>query len=74
MLRRQEAVRGPLNMFANLMAVCQSIKKRSQDKHVQRAVQQIRPLLHLFLVIEDVRPSMGRMVDVRPWIVKGKAH
>jgi hypothetical protein len=34
-------------MFANLMAMCRPIKKRSQDKHVQRSLQQIRSLLHL---------------------------
>jgi hypothetical protein len=47
MLHLQEIIRGPLNVFANLMAMRRPIKKRSQDKHVQRALQQIRPLLCL---------------------------
>jgi hypothetical protein len=44
-------------MFANLMAVCRLIKKRSQDKHVQRSLQQIRSLFYLLFAMEDVRPS-----------------
>jgi hypothetical protein len=59
MLHLQKIVWGPLNVLANLMPVSRPIKKRSQDKHVQRALQQISLLLCLFLVTEDVRPSMG---------------
>ncbi len=55
MLHLQEIVRGPLNMFANLMAMCRPIKKRSQDKHVQHSLQQIRPLL--YLLFNHVRRS-----------------
>jgi hypothetical protein len=47
MLHLQKIVRGPLNMFANLMAMCRPIKKRSQDKHIQRSLQQIRTLRYL---------------------------
>ena len=49
MLHLQEIVCGPLNVLANLVPISRPMKKRSQDKHVQRALQQICPLLCLFL-------------------------
>jgi hypothetical protein len=42
MLHLQEIVRCPLNMFPDLMAVSRSVKERSQDEHVKRALQKSR--------------------------------
>jgi hypothetical protein len=47
MLHLKKVVCGPLNVLADLVAVRRSIKERSQDEHVKRALQQIRPLLYL---------------------------
>jgi hypothetical protein len=46
-LHLKKIVCGPLNVFADLVAMPRPIKKRSQDQHVKRALQQIRPLLYL---------------------------
>ena len=45
MLHLQEFVGGPLNVLADLVTVRRPIKKRSQDEHVECALEQICPLL-----------------------------
>ena len=49
MLHLQEIVRGPLDMLVDLMTMRGSIKKRSQDEHVKRALEKACPLLSSFL-------------------------
>ena len=66
MLQLQEIIGGPLNVFANLMAMCRPIKKRPQHEHIQRALQQIRALRCL-LFAHGRRSTLTEnpMVDVR---------
>jgi hypothetical protein len=47
-LHLQKVVRGPLNVFSDLVTVSGTVKKSAQDKHVQRALKQIRALRFLF--------------------------
>jgi len=42
-LHLEKIIRGPLNMFADLMAVGGTIKKSSQEQHVKSAVRTARP-------------------------------
>src|SRR5207253_4732763 len=44
MLHLKEVVGGPLNMLANLMTMRRTIKKCSQDEHVQGSLEYIRAL------------------------------
>jgi uncharacterized heparinase superfamily protein len=69
-LHLQEIVRGPLDMLADLMTMRGSIKKRSQDEHVKRALEQARPLLCSFLHGRQSTLQFRGMVDVRPSVVK----
>ena len=69
MLHLQKIVRGPLNVFADLVAMSGPIKKRPQDEHVQRALKKVARCCVCF-AIEDIRPSMATIVDIRPSIVK----
>jgi hypothetical protein len=48
-LHLQEVVGGPLNVLADLVTMSWPVKKRSQDEHVERALEKTRaPLLCLF--------------------------
>jgi hypothetical protein len=44
-LHLQEIVRGSLDELADLMTMRGSIKNRSQDEHLKRALEKARPLL-----------------------------
>jgi hypothetical protein len=46
-LHLKEFLRGPLNVFADLMTVSRSIKKRPQNEHVQCSLQKAATLLRL---------------------------
>jgi len=46
MLHLQEVMGGPLNMLANLVAMRWTIKKGSQDEHVQRALKNSISFFH----------------------------
>jgi hypothetical protein len=59
-LHLQEIVRGPLDMLADLMTMRGSIKKRSQDEHVKRALEKGRPLLCSFLHGRQSTLQFGR--------------
>jgi hypothetical protein len=44
-LHLQEFVRGPLNMFPDLVTVSWPIEKGPQDEHVKRSLEETDPLL-----------------------------
>ena len=46
MLHLKEIIGGPLNMLANLMTMRWTIKKCSQDEHVQRALKKSNSFCH----------------------------
>lgn len=73
MLHLQELVRGPLNVFAYLMAMSRSIEKRPQDEHVQRSLQETGPLLYLFRHGRYSTLDLDVMVDIRLSIANGLA-
>jgi hypothetical protein len=72
-LHLQKLVRGPLNVLADLVTVSRSVKKRSQDEHVKRALQNARALL-LCLLRHRRRSTLdfASMVDARPSLVNGR--
>jgi len=41
-LHLEKIIPGPLNMFADLMAVGGTIKKSSQEQHVKSALKKVR--------------------------------
>jgi hypothetical protein len=43
-LHLEKIVRGPLNMLADLVTMSRTIKKRSQNQHVQRALKKVGSL------------------------------
>jgi hypothetical protein len=47
-LHLEKIIRGPLNMFADLMAVSRTIEKSSQDQHVEGALKKVRAFWSLF--------------------------
>jgi hypothetical protein len=47
-LHLEKIIRGPLNMFADLVSVRRTIKKSSQDQHVKGALKKVRALRCLF--------------------------
>jgi hypothetical protein len=47
-LHLEKIVSSSLDVLANLMSMGRSIKKSPQDEHVERALEQARPLLCLF--------------------------
>jgi hypothetical protein len=71
MLHLQKVVGGPLNVLADVVAVCRTIKKRSQDEHVQRALQEIGALRCLSGHGRRSTLTQMLMVDNRPSVVNG---
>jgi hypothetical protein len=47
-LHLEKIIRGPLNILADLVAVSRTIKKSSQDQHVQGALKKVRAFRGLF--------------------------
>jgi hypothetical protein len=47
-LHLEKIIRGPLNLFADLVAVGRTIKKGSQDQHVKGALKKVRAFRSLF--------------------------
>ena len=70
MLHLQKVIRGPLDLFADLVAVSWSIKKCSQDQHVKRALKKIRVLLCSFLHRRRSTLGFRVIVDIRLSAVK----
>jgi hypothetical protein len=64
-LHLQEFVRGPLNVFADLVPVSRSVEKRPQDEHVKRALEKAHPLLCLLFHRRHSTLDLAMMVDIR---------
>jgi hypothetical protein len=69
-LHLQEFVGGSLNMLADLMTVSWTVKKGSQDEHVQSSLQKVGALLCLFGHGRQSTLNLAVMVDTRLSIVK----
>lgn len=74
MLHLEIIVRGLLDMFANLAAVCSSIKQRPEDEHIQCSLQKARVLLRF--PVHSRHPTINEqaIVDIRLSIVKRKCR
>jgi transcription elongation factor GreB len=70
-LHLQKIMRGSLDMLANLVPVGRTVKKCSENQHVQRALEKIRSLLHLSRHGRQSTPDLRAIVDIRPSIVNG---
>ena len=73
MLRLKEFIRGPLNVFPDLVPVGGPVKKRPQDKHVERSLEEPDPLLRVFLHRRHSALDLAMMVDIRLSVVKERS-
>jgi hypothetical protein len=70
-LHLQKFIRGPLNMFPDLVTVSRPIEKGPQDEHVKRSLQEPDPLLWLLRHRRQSTHDLEWMVDTRPSICQG---
>jgi hypothetical protein len=68
-LHLQEFIRSPLNLLTDLVTVSSSVKKRPQDEHVQRSLEEAGSLLRLLGHRRHSTLSLATMVDIRLSIV-----
>ncbi|GGG66403.1 hypothetical protein GCM10011585_05310 [Edaphobacter dinghuensis] len=71
MLHLQKVIRGSLDMLPYLVTVCGPIQKRPQNKHVQRALEQVCALRCLFRHRRQSTLDITARVDIRLSTVKG---
>src|SRR3984885_10156490 len=69
-LHLQEVIRRPLNVLSDLMTMCRSMQKRSQDEHVESPLEKSGSLLYLFRHRRQSTLSLTTMVDTRQSNVK----
>jgi len=74
-LHLQKFIRGPLNVFPDLVTVSRPMEKGSQDEHVKRSLEEPDPLLWWLLRHRRQSTSdLEWMVDIRLSIVKDQAE
>ena len=70
MLHLQELIRSPLNVLPDLVTVGGSIKKRPQDEHVKRSLEEPDALLRLLRHRRHSTLNLAMMVDTRLSMVR----